>query len=209
MVTTDDDDLAARIRLLSLHGMSRDAWKRYTEAGSWYYEVLEPGYKYNMTDVQAAMGIHQLRRLDGFIRRRQEIAAMYDEAFSELPEILLPARLPGRNHTFHLYPIRLQSGLLDLKRAEFIDELRARNIGTSVHFIPLHRHPFYRERYSYRPEQFPVCEEIYQGLLSLPLYPKMTDRDAADVIDAVRDIVAARRIPAEKGVLSAAIPSKL
>jgi dTDP-4-amino-4,6-dideoxygalactose transaminase len=209
MITTNDDDLAARMRLLSSHGMSRDAWKRYTEAGSWYYEVLEPGYKYNMTDVQAALGIHQLRRLNGFICRRQEIAAMYDEAFSDLPEVLLPPRLPGRNHTFHLYPIRLNAGLLQLNRSEFIDELRARNIGTSVHFIPLHRHPFYRERYGYQPEQFPVCEEIYQGLLSLPLYPKMTDRDATDVIEAIRDIVAVQPIPAEKGVLSAAIPSKL
>jgi len=107
MITTNDDALARRLRLLSLHGMSRDAWKRYTEAGSWYYEVLEPGYKYNMTDIQAALGIHQLRRLDGFIRRRQEIAAMYDSAFSDLSEILLPPRLPDRNHTFHLYPIRL------------------------------------------------------------------------------------------------------
>jgi len=210
MITTDDDDLAARTRLLSLHGMSRDAWKRYTEAGSWYYEILEPGYKYNMTDIQAALGIHQLRRLDGFIRRRQEIAAMYDSAFSDLPEILLPTRLPGRNHTFHLYPIRLNADLLQVNRSEFIDELRARNIGTSVHFIPLHRHPLYRDRYGYRPEQFPVAEEIYQGLLSLPLYPKMTDRDAADVIEAVREIVAAHRTSVcDKGVLSAAIPANL
>ena len=210
MITTNDDALAQRLRLLSLHGMSRDAWKRYTEAGSWYYEVLEPGYKYNMTDIQAALGIHQLRRLDGFIRRRQEIAAMYDSAFSDLREILLPARLPDRNHAFHLYPIRLNTDLLLLNRSEFIDELRTRNIGTTVHFIPLHRHPFYRERYGYKPEQFPVCEEIYQGLLSLPLYPKMTDRDAADVIEAVRDIVARYRTSTSgKGVLSAAITSEL
>lgn len=210
MITTNDDALAQRLRLLSLHGMSRDAWKRYTEAGSWYYEVLEPGFKYNMTDIQAALGIHQLRRLDGFIRRRQEIAAMYDKAFADLPELLLPSRLAGRNHSFHLYPIRLRGDVLDLSRSEFIDELRARNIGASVHFIPLHRHPLYRDRYGYRPEQFPVCEEIYQGLLSLPLYPKMTDEDAEDVIEAVRDIVAVRRKPVdEKGVFSAAIPANL
>jgi dTDP-4-amino-4,6-dideoxygalactose transaminase len=213
MITTDDDELAARIRLLSLHGMSRDAWKRYTEAGSWYYEVLEAGYKYNMTDVQASLGIHQLRRLDGFIRRRQEIAAMYDSAFSVLSEILLPEKLPGRNHTYHLYPIRLNTKLLQLNRSEFSDQMRARNIGTSVHFIPLHRHPFYHERYGCRPEQFPVCEEIYQGLLSLPLYPRMTDEDAVDVIAAVREIIAAHRIPAGrfcvKGVSSVAIPAEL
>ena len=212
MITTGDDRLAERIRLLSLHGMSRDAWKRYTESGSWYYEVLEAGFKYNMTDIQAALGIHQLRRLDGFIRRRQEIAAIYDEAFSDVPEIILPPRHPGRNHTFHLYPIRLLPGALRLTRSQFIDELRARNIGTSVHFIPLHRHPFYRERYGYRPEQFPVAEEIYQGLLSLPLYPKMTDQDADDVVAAVRELVDTYRIPAaqfcEKGVSNATIPSK-
>ena len=186
MITTNDDTLAERLRLLSLHGMSRDAWKRYTETGSWYYEVLEPGYKYNMTDIQAALGIHQLRRLDGFIRRRQEIGAIYDTAFSDMPEILLPAHLPDRNHIFHLYPIRLRTDLLQVNRAQFIEALHARNIGTSVHFIPLHRHPFYHERYGYRQEQFPVAEEIYDGLLSLPLYPKMTDRDADDVVAAVR-----------------------
>jgi dTDP-4-amino-4,6-dideoxygalactose transaminase len=209
MITTNDDTLARRLLSLSLHGMSRDSWTRYTEAGSWYYEVLEPGYKYNMSDIQAALGIHQLRRLDGFVLRRQEIAAMYSRAFSDLPEIFLPSRLPGRTHTFHLYPIRLNADLLQLNRSAFIEELRARNIGTSVHFIPLHRHPFYRDRYGYQPDQFPTCEAIYQGLLSLPLYPRMTDRDATDVIEAIRDIVAVQPIPAEKGVLSAAIPSKL
>jgi dTDP-4-amino-4,6-dideoxygalactose transaminase len=200
MITTNDDALAQRLRLLSLHGMSRDAWKRYTEAGSWYYEVLEPGFKYNMTDVQAALGIHQLRRLDGFIRRRQEIAAMYDEALADLPELLLPHRLPDRNHTFHLYPIRLQLDLLDLNRSEFIEELGALNIGASVHFIPLHRHPLYRDRFGYRPEQFPVAEEIYRGLLSLPLYPKMTDQDVVDVIEAVQDIVAAHRLHVDQSL---------
>ena len=193
MVTTNDDALAERIRLLSLHGMSRDAWKRYSEAGSWYYEVLEPGYKYNMTDIQASLGIHQLRRLDGFIERRQQIARMYDEAFSDLPEIVSPPRLPGRTHTYHLYPIRLRSGLLQLSRSEFIEELRRRHIGASVHFIPLHRHPFYRDRFGYKAEQFPVAEELYPELVSLPLYPKMSDKDAEDVIGAVREIVLSRR----------------
>src|SRR5439155_14855509 len=172
--------------------------------------VLEPGYKYNMTDIQAALGIHQLRRLDGFVRRRQEIAAQYDEAFSGLPEVLLPPRLPGRSHTFHLYPIQLQLDLLDLNRSEFMEELRARNIGASVHFIPLHRHPLYRERYGYRAEQFPVAEELYRGLLSLPLYPKMTGQDVSDVIGAVREIVAAHGDSRmEKGVLSATTFAKL
>jgi dTDP-4-amino-4,6-dideoxygalactose transaminase len=196
MITTNDADLADRLRVLSLHGMSRDAWKRYNDAGSWYYEVVELGFKYNMTDLQAALGIHQLRRLDGFTARRQEMAAAYDRAFSDVPEVLIPPRLPNRNHVFHLYPIRLQVERLRLTRAQFIEELRKRNIGASVHFIPLHRHPLYRDRYGYRPEQFPVAEEIYQGLVSLPLYPKMTDQDAVDVVTAVRDVVTAHRITA-------------
>ena len=196
MIATNDDALAHRIQTLSLHGMSRGAWSRYTETGSWFYDVVEPGFKYNMSDIQAAIGIHQLRRLDGFIRRRREIAAMYSEAFSDLPEILLPEQVPNRTHTFHLYPIRVRA----IQRAIFIDELRARNIGSSVHFIPLHRHKFYRERYGYRPVQFPICEELYQGLLSLPLYPAMTDCDVSDVTDAVRDIVTGRRRSAAKSM---------
>ncbi|HLK21561.1 MAG TPA: DegT/DnrJ/EryC1/StrS aminotransferase family protein [Bryobacteraceae bacterium] len=196
MIATNDDALAHRIQTLSLHGMSRGAWSRYTETGSWFYDVVEPGFKYNMSDIQAAIGIHQLRRLDGFIRRRREIAAMYSEAFSDLPEILLPEQVPNRTHTFHLYPIRVRA----IQRAIFIDELRARNIGASVHFIPLHRHKFYRERYGYRPVQFPICEELYQGLLSLPLYPAMTDCDVSDVTDAVRDIVTGRRRSAAKSM---------
>ena len=162
MITTNDSALASRLRLLSMSGMSRDAWKRYTEGGSWHYEVLAAGYKYNMTDIQAALGIHQLRRLDGFIGRRQEIAARYDAAYSDLEELSLPPRLPDRNHTFHLYPIRLSLDLLRLNKSAFIDQLHARNIGASVHFIPLHRHPYYCERYAYRPEQFPVCEDLYR-----------------------------------------------
>jgi dTDP-4-amino-4,6-dideoxygalactose transaminase len=181
------------MRVISLHGMSRDAWKRYSDAGSWYYEVVELGFKDNMTDLQAALGIHQLRRLDGFIKRRQEIAALYDTAFQDLTEIALPPRLPDRNHAFHLYPIRLLAGPTRLSRGSLISELQERKIGTSVHFIPLHRHPLYANRYGYRPEQFPVAETIYEGLLSLPLYPRMTDGDVQDVINAVREIVLANR----------------
>ena len=195
MITTQDDEMAARMRRLVLHGMSRDAWKRYTEAGSWYYEVVEPGYKDNMTDIQAAMGIHQLRALDGFIARRRELAARYDAAFAGLDGILLPRLQPDRTHTYHLYPIRLDR--LSISRARFIDQLRSRRIGASVHFIPLHRHPYYQKTYGYSPNQFPISEKVYSGLLSLPLYPMMSDHDADDVIEAVRAIVSAHRIAAE------------
>jgi len=193
MITTENGALAARMRLLALHGMSRDAWKRYTETGSWYYEVLEAGYKDNMTDLQAALGIHQLRRLDGFIRRRREIAAAYDAAFGGLEELELPRRLPGRTHTYHLYPVRLRPGRLRLERPGFIQELHRRKIGASVHFIPLHRHPFYQRAYGYRPEQFPVAEEMYRGLVSLPLYPAMTGEDVDDVVAAVQQIIEEHR----------------
>ena len=193
MITTSDDDLAAKMRLLTLHGLSRDAWKRYTESGSWFYEVLEAGYKDNMTDIQAALGIHQLRRLDAFIRRRQEIAAVYDRAFAALPELTLPQRLPRRNHVYHLYPVRIQSERLRIDRDAFIRELGQARIGTAVHFIPLHRHPLYQRLCGCRPEQYPVAEQIYSGLLSLPVYPKMTDSDVEDAIAAASRIIVSNR----------------
>ncbi len=193
MITTEDGDLAARMRRLALHGMSRDAWKRYTQAGAWYYEVTEAGYKYNMTDIQAALGIHQLRRLEGFIERRRRIARQYRAAFADLPEIELPGELPGRNHVYHLYPVRLVPERLRIDRAGFIEALKERRIGASVHFIPLHRHPYYRQRFELRPEAFPGAERLYEGLLSLPLYPGMTEGDVEDVIAAVREIVLDRR----------------
>lgn len=184
MVTTSDDALASRIRRLSLHGMSRDAWNRYSEKGSWYYEVTEPGYKGNMTDIQAAIGLHQLARLQGFIARRREIAGRYDRRLERLSSIELPKALSDRGHVYHLYPIRLKAGL---DRSAFIESLKARRIGASVHFVPLYRHPYYRSL-GYRPEQFPVAERIYSGTVSLPLYPGMTDADVEDVIAAVSDL---------------------
>ena len=189
MITVDDEELAARCRRLALHGMSRDAWQRYTSEGSWYYEVLEPGYKENMTDVQAALGIHQLRKLDGFIAVRQRYAAEYDRAFSGLPEVALPVRRPGRTHTFHLYPVRFSRERLRIDREEIIKDLARHNIGASVHFIPVHIHPFYRDTYGYAPGDLPAAMNIYEELVSLPLYPAMTDADVTSVVDAVRGIV--------------------
>ncbi|MFN7933629.1 MAG: DegT/DnrJ/EryC1/StrS aminotransferase family protein [Bryobacteraceae bacterium] len=185
MITTSDDRMATTMRRLALHGMSRDAWKRYTEAGSWYYEVLEPGYKDNMTDLQAAMGIHQLRKLESFIARRREIASYYNRRLRDCPDLDLPTELPSGRHVYHLYPVRLRNQ----NRAQFIEQMRERNIGASVHFIPLHRHPYYREAFGYRPDQFPIAENLYRGFVSLPLYPRMTDEDASDVVDAVLSIV--------------------
>lgn len=189
MITTADDELAERMRLLSLHGMSRDAWKRYTSAGSWYYEVLMAGYKYNMTDIQAALGIHQLRKLDDFIAARQRIAYLYNQAFADVPEIEIPITHPDRSHAYHLYVICLNLERLTIDRAQFIEELKAMNIGTSVHFIPVHRHPFYRETFGYQPGDFPVADWLYERIVSLPLFPKMTNEDAEDVIQSVKAVV--------------------
>ncbi len=186
MLTTQDGDLAARMRQLSLHGMSRNAWNRYNAAGSWFYDVLEPGYKDNMTDIQAAIGIHQLRRLDGFILRRRQIAAHYREAFSGVTGIHLPVELPNRSHTYHIFPVRIDAEIIGLDRGQFIRQLQQANIGTSVHFIPLHRHSYYQKTFGYQPSQFPMAEQLFEGMLSLPLYPKMTDEDVSDVIHAVQ-----------------------
>jgi dTDP-4-amino-4,6-dideoxygalactose transaminase len=194
MITTADDGLAERMRLLSLHGMSRDAWKRYTSAGSWYYEVVLPGYKDNMTDIQAALGIHQLRRLDDFIKTRQRYASLYTEAFADLPEVATALLHSDRNHVYHLYVIRLDLDRMAIDRAEFIEALKAHNIGASVHFIPVHLHPFYQGHFGYRRGDLPQAEAIYDQIVSLPLYPRMTETDVHDVIRAVRQIVAQHRI---------------
>lgn len=188
MIATAHEALAAHMRRLALHGMSHDAWKRYTKAGSWYYEVVEAGFKYNMSDLQAAIGIHQLRRLDDFTKARRAIAGRYKEAFAELPELILPPELPDRLHVFHLYPVRLRSSA-GIRREAFIEELKRRNIGTSVHFIPLHRHPLYRDASISPKRRFPIAERIYEGLVSLPLYPKMSGQDIEDVISAVTDVL--------------------
>ncbi len=189
MITTADEELAESMRLLSLHGMSRDAWKRYTSAGSWYYEVVVPGYKCNMTDIQSAIGLHQLERLDDFIAVRNRYASLYDDAFSELPEIEAPIRHGDRFHGFHLYVIRLALDQLSIDRAQFIEELRALNIGSSVHFIPVHLHPWYQTTYGYRRGDLPVAERIFDRIISIPLYPKMKEDDLQDVVEAVRYIV--------------------
>lgn len=194
MITTTNQELAESMRQLSLHGMNRDAWKRYTSTGSWYYDVVAAGYKDNMTDIQAALGIHQLRKLDGFIQTRQAYARIYDEAFADWPEIVTPQVHPDRSHIYHLYVIRLDLDRLRIDRAEFIEQLRKRNIGASVHFIPVHLHPFYQECLGYRPGELPQAERLYEGIISLPLYPRMSPDDVQDVMLAVKAIVSENRI---------------
>jgi dTDP-4-amino-4,6-dideoxygalactose transaminase len=190
---TGPPDLIDRARLLSLHGMSHGALDRYTEGGSWYYEVVAAGFKYNMTDIQAALGIGQLQRLDLHQARRREVAARYSQAFSALEAITLPTEKAGRTHAWHIYAIRLNLDMLRIDRARFISELRALNIGSSVHFIPVHLHPYYRDRYGWRSSDFPVASHEYERLVSLPLHPRLTDRDVDDVVDAVNRIVKRNR----------------
>ena len=186
---TGPQELIDQARKWSLHGMSRDAHQRYAEEGSWFYEVELPGFKYNMPDVQAAIGIHQLARLPQMQQRRREIFDQYNEGFAGMEQIELPVRRPHVESANHVYSIRLNLDRLTVNRSRFIAELRERNIGSSVHFIPIHIHPYYRDKYGFTPEQFPVAYGAYQRLVSLPLSPKFTDSDISDVIEAVTDIV--------------------
>ncbi len=183
-----DPDLAERIRILSLHGMSRHAWNRYSEKGSWAYSIEAPGFKYNMTDLQAALGLVQLQKLGRMQARREQIARRYTQELSDLP-VIVPTTREYAKHAWHLYPVRLQSEFLTISRDDFIQRLKEHNIGTSVHFIPIHFHPYYQEHYGFRPGQFPHAEQFFHQEVSLPLYPSMTDADIHDVIQSVRAII--------------------
>jgi len=189
MITTNRGDLADKMRILSLHGISKDAWKRYSSEGSWYYEIAYSGYKYNMSDLQASIGIHQMKKLDQMQKRREEIADMYNKSFGQIPQITIPTVKSYATHAWHLYPIQVNSDLLSINRNEFIEALKAENIGTSVHFIPLHLHPYYKEKYGFKGDDFPIAESLYNNEISLPIYPKMEDKDVEDVISAVKKII--------------------
>ena len=182
-----------RARIMALHGMSRDAWKRYEKGGSWRYEVVAPGFKYNLTDVASAIGLCQLRKLERFHRRRLEIVEAYTRAFGAEEALEPPVQRAHVQHAWHLYVLRLRPAALRIGRDQFIDELNARNIGTSVHFIPIHLHPYYARKYGYLASDFPVAFANFERQLSLPLHPGLTDQDVADVIDAVLDVVQTHR----------------
>ncbi len=193
MLTTAHSEYAERIAMMTLHGISRDAWKRYTSEGSWYYEVLHAGYKYNMTDIAAAIGLQQLARSEWLLERRRAIARRYTEAFSHLPELETPPDPAHVEHAWHLYMVRLRLERLTLTRDAFIQALTKANIGSSVHFIPLHLHPFYRDMYHLAADDFPAALGAYRRVISLPIYPGMTDEDVEDVIAAVERIIGAHR----------------
>ena len=185
---TGSAELLERARIFSLHGMNREAWSRYSAGGKWAYDIVEPGFKYNMTDLQAALGLQQLRRFDRMQARRRDIVQAYNSAFRNHAPFLTPTTRDHVTNAWHLYVLRLRSSELTINRNQFIEEMTARNIGTSVHFIPIHMHSYYRDKYNYDPDDFPVAHGAFQNMLSLPLSPSMSDQDVADVIDAVQDI---------------------
>jgi len=193
MATTENSEWAERMRMMSLHGISHDAWKRYTKEGSWYYEILNPGFKYNLTDIAAAIGIEQLKKCDEFRKAREKIAKIYDTSFADLEEIHTPVRRSDTEHAWHLYVIQPNLDHLQITRNQFIDALREEGIGTSVHFIPLHLHPYYRDNFGYQPSDFPNASSAFERIVSLPIYPKMTEADVESVIGAVRKVVKLNR----------------
>jgi dTDP-4-amino-4,6-dideoxygalactose transaminase len=185
MLVTRDPTIAARARIMRLHGINRDAFDRFvTKVPSWYYEIVAPGYKYNLTDIAASLGIHQLRKADAFQRRRAEISACYDVALAGLPIICPPHAENGDCHSWHLYVIQLGDDA-KVTRDVFIERMFAQGIGMSVHYIPLHLHPYWRDAYSLTPEMFPVSQQVFERTCSLPIYTRMTDTDVERVLQAV------------------------
>jgi dTDP-4-amino-4,6-dideoxygalactose transaminase len=191
---TGEPELVDRARILSLHGMSRNAWNRYGTEGTWFYDVVAPGFKCNMTDIQAALGLAQLARLDDMQRRRAEIFARYNAVFAGIAGLEIPTKRNDVEHAWHLYVLRLADGRLRGGRDEMIAALKARGICTSVHFIPVHLHTYYRQKYGYQPDDFPVALDSYQRMLSLPLSPALSDEDVSRVIDAVTSIASPRSL---------------
>jgi len=193
MITTHNGELAETLKSLCLHGISKNAWNRYSDRGSWYYEVLRPGFKYNLTDIQSALGIHQTRKLESFIQTRAEYARLYNEYFAEVEELEIPPDKKDCRHAWHLYSLRLNLDALDITRDEFIQRLNERGVGTSVHFIPIPMHPAYKAIAS-RPENAcPRAMSLYPRLISLPLYPSMTLSQVEYVAKSVKQVVAEAR----------------
>jgi len=192
LVTTCDEEMAARLQLLSFHGMDGNAWQRYGDKGRWYYEVVAIGYKFHLGDPAAALGMVQLARADEFMARRTDVALRFNAAFSELPGITRPSEAPWATHAWHLYILRVDPTIVRGGRDGLIADLTANRIGSSVHFIPLHHHPAYQSEGARFADQLPATEDYYNSAVSLPLFPAMTDRDVDDVIEAVTRSIAQR-----------------
>lgn len=194
MAVTNDKALADRMRMMSLHGLSHDAWGRYTGGGSWDYRIVDAGYKYNLTDVAAAIGVHQLARAEALRLERESIARSYLEDLGDLVQLELPVVPDDRIHSWHLFPLRLRLEKLSIDRNEFIVQLKAAGVGCSVHWRPLHLHPYYAERFGWKPEEFPVASPLWQRLVSLPLFPGMSPAERDYVVKMVRDLCLRHRV---------------
>jgi len=194
MACTDSQKDADRMRIMSLHGISRDAWMRYTSQGSWYYEIVAPGYKYNLTDLAAAIGLHQLRKADKMHERRSQRAQLYSELLGDIDELILPRELPDRIHSWHLYPIRLQKNRQNVDRSSVISQLRTEGISTSVHWMPLHLHPYYRDALGYKPSDCPCATSLYPELISLPLYPDLAPEEVKRVCESLKRILTGKKL---------------
>lgn len=190
MVVTNNDAYEKRIKMMRLHGISREIWDRYTAAkANWFYEVRDAGFKYNMTDVAAAVGIEQLKKANAFLKRRTEIAGMYNEALGDLDGFQLPVvKREQDQHSWHLYVVNLDPSRLRISRNDFINEMADKGVGLSVHFIPMHMHPYYSENYGYQRDDFPVAKKYFDTCVSLPIYPKMSDQDVVYIVDCIREI---------------------
>jgi dTDP-4-amino-4,6-dideoxygalactose transaminase len=198
-LTTNDAALAERLAIMSLHGISRDAWKRYSTSGFKHYDVVYPGYKYNMFDLQAAVAIPQLAKIEAFWARRKELKARLDAALRHVPEIVLPADRACGKHAYHLYPIVVRTEDVTTDRDGIMNAIQAENVGVGVHFRAVHLQPYYMEHLGFHRGMFPNAEYYSDRAISLPLYPKMSDADADDVIRAVRKVMAAYRKTDMKG----------
>jgi dTDP-4-amino-4,6-dideoxygalactose transaminase len=185
---TANEEWANRMRVMALHGISRDAWKRYAADGNWFYEVVAPGFKYNMTDVAAALGIGQLSRAGEMREKRQQIATAYDAELGGMEAVEAISPRHDCVHAHHLYVTKLRTDALTIDRGRFIEEMKALGVGTSVHFIPLHMHPYYRDTFKYRQSDLPVALSLYERSVSLPIYSRMSQGDVSRVIDAVKQI---------------------
>ncbi|HEY0429944.1 MAG TPA: DegT/DnrJ/EryC1/StrS family aminotransferase [Pyrinomonadaceae bacterium] len=188
MAVTSDAALAEKIRIMSLHGLSRDAWERYAEDGSWDYRITEPGYKYNLTDIAASIGIHQLVRADEMRQKRQEVAEIYFEKLSNIEELGLPPNDENRLHSWHLFPVRLNLSEMFISRNVFIENLKQKGVGCSVHWRPLHLHPFYSEKLGWLETHLPTATRLWSQLVSLPIFPSMTAEEIEHVVETVKSI---------------------
>ena len=189
MAVTNNDNYAEKMRILSLHGMNKQAWNRYSKKGSWYYEIVAPGFKYNLTDIASSLGIWQLKKCNLLCKKRAKIAEEYSKAFKNIKELELLVQKDYGSNAWHLYVIKLNLEKLKIDRDSFVRQLKRKNIGASVHFIPLHLQPYWKNIYNLKAIDFPAASSSYKKIVSLPIFPSMARKDTNDVIFAVKDII--------------------